>query len=538
MTHDSTEPTLRIGLDPSTVIGASTASVAIPVRMSASSAGECCISRGKLRSGQQAYTKLLDSIYDAVFITDLKGCVVDANPRALSFFRLPPEAPCGSSVLDRISGADEGLLRQIMQNLQEHRFTLLEAICVRSDRSTFPAEIVVNRLDINGQGQLSFFIRDITLRKESLAKLEDANERLRAHDRARMEFISNVSHELRTPLTSMIYGVQNLLRGVVGELSSDARAYVQRLDSDCRRLLNTVNDILDLRMVEAGTLTLVKTLVPLSRLAKGCAETLRIQADERKQTLRVHAPDAGTFALCDAHKVERVIINVLGNAIKFTPEDGTIKLTVHPSPDRPGFVQIVCDDTGHGIPPEAVPHVTERYFRVGEHVMGTGLGLAISREIVELHGGNVDIRSPVPGTDCGTSVRVFLPAAAPPTVLVVEDDELVLELLADQIRAEGYNVLTAANAYDALDIATRHEIGMVVLDVNLPDMNGSQVILQLRGRRDRSRLPVLAVSGAEPVGPVAEILHRFSIPLLTKPWKQDELLARIGTAFFAGISRA
>jgi PAS domain S-box-containing protein len=528
---------MRIDVDPSTFVGASAASVAIPVKMSGTIADSASICRGKLRAGQQAYTKLLDSIYDAVFITDAKGRVIDMNPRALGFFRLAPETPCGFSVLDRISGADEGLLRQIMQNLQDHRFTLLEALCVRSDRTTFPAEIVVNRVDIGGQGQLSFFIRDISVRKEALDKLEAANERLRAHDRARMEFISNVSHELRTPLTSMIYGVESMLRGVVGELNPMARDYVRRLDSDCRRLLNTVNDILDLRMIEAGTLTLAKTLVPLSRLAKGCAETLRIQADERGQTLRVQAPDAGTFALCDAHKVERVIINVIGNAIKFTPDGGVIRVSVHPSPDRPGFVQLVCDDTGPGIPAEAIRRVTERYFRVGEHVAGTGLGLAISREIVELHGGSIDVRSPVPGSDCGTSVHVFLPAASAPTVLVVEDDELVLELLAEEIRNEGYAVLTAASAGAAIETATHRDVGLVVLDVNLPDMNGSQVILELRGRRDRSRLPILAISGTEPAAPVAEILRRFNIPMLTKPWKAEELLARIGTAFFADASR-
>lgn len=534
---DSPDRTMRIDVDPSTVVGSSTHSVAIPVRLSGTVVDDASVCRGKLRTGQQAYTKLLDSIYDAVFITDLKGRVLDMNPRALSFFRLAPETPCGFSVLDRISGADDGLLRQIMQNLQAHRFTLLEALCVRSDRTTFPAEIAVNRIDISGQGQLSFFIRDISVRQEALDKLEAANERLRAHDRARMEFISNVSHELRTPLTSMIYGVEGMLRGVVGELNPMARDYVRRLESDCRRLLNTVNDILDLRMIEAGTLTLARTLVPLSRLAKGCVEVLRIQAEERKQSLEIHAPDAGTFVSCDVHKVERVVINVIGNAVKFTPEGGKIQVSVHPSPDRPGFVQVSCDDNGPGIPSEALRRVTERYYRVGEHVAGSGLGLAISREIVELHGGSIDIRSPVPGTERGTSVRVFLPASTAPTVLVVEDDELVLELLAEEIRDEGYTVLTTTSAKAAVSLATNHDIGVVVLDVNLPDMDGSQVILQLRGRRDRSRLPILAISGTEPIPAVAEILRHFGVPMLAKPWKPEELLTRIGTAFFADAGR-
>lgn len=536
MSADSLERTIRIDLDPSTLVGAESNSAAIPVRLSTASSSDSCVCRGPLRRGQQAYAKLLDSLYDAVFITDAKARIIDLNPRALDFFRLRPEATCGLSVLDLISGADEGLLRQIMRNLADHRFTLLEALCVRSDHSTFAAEIAVNRVEITGAGQLSFFVRDITVRRQALARLEDANERLRAHDRARMEFISNVSHELRTPLTSMIYGVRNMLRGVVGDLNPDAKAYVQRLEADCRRLLHTVNDILDLRMIEAGSLTLAKTLVPVSRLAKGCVEALRIQATEKRLTLKIRAPDAGTFALCDVHKVERVLINVVGNAIKFTPEGGSILVSVHPSADRPGFVQFVCDDTGAGIPAEALNRVTERYFRIGEQVAGTGLGLAISKEIVDLHGGSIELRSPVPGTNQGTSVRVFLPACPPPLVLVVEDDPLVLELLAAEIEQDGYRVKTAMSAKDAIATASNIEVGLVVLDVNLPDMDGSQVILQLRSRRDRARLPVLAVSGTEPQGAVADILHRFQIPLLTKPWKPEELLARIGTAFFSGTA--
>ncbi len=520
--------TIRIDLDPTTLVDATSRSAAIPVRLSSSGgASGTCICRGPLRQGQQAYARLLDSLYDAVFITDASARIIDLNPRAIDFFLLSPENACGASVLELISGADEGLLRQIRGNLEEHRFTLLEATCVRSDKSTFPAEIAVNRVDITATGQLSFFVRDISVRRQALARLEDANERLRAHDRARMDFISNVSHELRTPLTSMIYGVRNLLRGVSGELGAEVRAAIQRLEGDCRRLLNTVNDILDLRMIEAGSLTLAKTLVPLSRLARGCVDALRIQADEKRQTLLFHASDAGSFLLCDIHKMERVLINVIGNAIKFTPEGGRIEVGVGRCERRTGYVQFVCDDTGVGIPSESLGLVAERYFRIGKQVSGSGLGLAISKEIIVLHGGLLEVLSPVPGSDRGTSVRVLLPAEPPPLVLV-------LELLSVQIEEAGYRVATAASAREAVEVATRQEVGLVVLDLLLPDLDGSQVILQLRGRRDQARVPILALSGAEPDGAPAEIIRRFHIPLLTKPWKTEDLLARIGTSFYSG----
>ncbi len=511
-------------------------SAAIPVRMTVTRASDSVVCRDRRRAGRQAYTRLLDSIYDAVFITDLKGRVVDMNPRALDFFRLPPETRCGFSMLELISGADEDLLRQIMRHLRDHRFTLIEALCIRTDRTSFPAEIAVNRVDLGDNGQLSFFVRDITIRRQALARLEDANERLRAHDRARMEFISNVSHELRTPLTSMIYGVRNLLRGVAGPLAPETTAAVKRLESDCRRLLNTVNDILDMRLIEAGKLTLKPTLAPLSRLAKGCMDSLRLQASEKQQTLSIHAPDRGTFTLCDVHKMERVLINIIGNAIKFTKEGGHIQIAVHPSDDRPGYVRFTCDDDGDGIPAEHVHRVADRFFRVGEHVAGTGLGLAISREIIELHGGSIELRSPVPGSDRGTSVRVYLPITPPPVVLVVEDDPNVLELLAEDIERHGYQVRKARTAAEAIEAGESGEVGLIVLDIQLPDLDGAAVILRLRARPGQARLPVVAVSGAEPSGPIAEVLNRFRIPLLAKPWNCDDLMSRIGTAFFATAS--
>ena len=533
--------TARIDVDPvltsRTEAGATPTSVAIPVKMAGTISSESSLKRGRLRADQQAYTKLLDRIYDAVFITDPKGRVIDMNPRALSFFRLPPDTTCGFSVLNHISGADDGLLREIGQNLINHRYTLLEATCIRSDRTTFPAEIAVNRIDISEQGQLSFFIRDISIRKQALDELAAANERLRDHDRSRMEFISNVSHELRTPLTSMIYGIKGMLRGVAGEISPAVRDSVRRLDADCQCLLSTVNEILDLRMIEANSLTLAKTLVPLSRLVSGCAEALRIQAESRGQTLSVSAPDSGTFVDCDVLKVERIFINIIGNAIKFTPNGGQIRLLVQPSPDRSGFVQVLCTDDGPGIPADSLPRVTERFYRVGQHVSGTGLGLAIAREIAELHGGRLELSSPPADGTQGTEVKVCLPSAPAPTVLIVEDDELVLELLAEEVHEGGYNVLTTTNAKSAVELATKHDIGLVLLDINLPDMDGSQVALQLRARHDRSRVPVVAVSGTEPPQAIAEILHRFNIPMLSKPWNSKELLSRIGTAFFSHIGR-
>ncbi len=491
------------------------------------------VARPRVHGGRSSsYEKLLESIYDAVLLTDPKGRVIDFNARAADFFLLDNNALLGMAVVDLISGADQGVLRAIKHNLQNHKYTLIEARCVRSDDSSFPAEIAANRVDLDENGQLAFFVRDISVRKRAQEALEAAVTRLEAHDRARGEFISNVSHELRTPLTSMIYAVNNMLRGVVGWLPERAIRYLERLDADCRRLLSTVNDILDLRKIENRSLTLARTRVPISRLVQGCVESLKVQADEKGLKMVLNAHDKQYFVDCDPREMERVILNVVGNAIKFTPMGGEIRVEIACDPDHPDHVLVTVADTGIGIPADAVEKVTVRYFKVGEQPSGSGLGLAISKEIVELHDGAIEIKSPVPGKARGTAVYVSLPVTEAPTVLVVDDEPDVLQVVKAQIERRGYRVVTASTAEDALSLCDHASISVMVLDLILPDLDGTQLILQLRHRKQTTRLPIIVLTGSHVGRAKAEILSNFAIPALSKPWQEEELLDRIEGAFF------
>jgi len=477
------------------------------------------------------YEKLLQSIYDGVLITDLKGRIVDFNGRAVDFFFCSDSELYGTKVIDLISGASEDLLKSIRRNLEDHRHTLIEAHCVRRDKSMFPAEIAVNKIQLNDDGQLCFFIRDITIRKKEQAALEEAVAKLEEHDRARSMFVSNVSHELRTPLTSMIYAVKNMLKGVTGPIPDRARRYLEILDGDCKRLLGTVNDILDLRKVESKTLTLARTRVPIARLVRRSVESLAVQAEQKQVELTVSCDGAPRFVFCDAQKMERVVLNVVGNAIKFTRDGGAVEVTVEDDPTQEGWVRLRTVDNGIGIPPEALHRVTERYFTVGEQPSGCGLGLALSKEIVELHGGNIEILSPPPGRERGTSVVVGLPIVESPTLLIVDDDPAVLALLAEQVEGQGYRVMTAEDGIEALKMVKSHHPDLVVLDLVLPGMEGSEVILQMRSDKDLMRIPVIVVTGAHMGSAKAEILSSFSIPAMSKPWQESELLDRVEGAF-------
>lgn len=488
---------------------------------------------GKVKEYRRSpeYEKLLQSIYDAVLITDSRGRIIDFNSRAVDFMLCDETELEGASILSLISGADASLLASIRKNLQDHRYTLIEAFCIRRDKSMFPGEIAVNKIDLDKDGQLCFFVRDVSVRKRAQDALEDAFRKLEEHDRAKSQFVSNVSHELRTPLTSMIYAVANMLGGVTGPISDGVRKYLELLDGDCKRLLGTVNDILDLRKIEMKTLTLAKSRVPFYRLVHRSAEVLRVQAEQRHVELIMPPATGKWFVECDAQKFERVIVNVVGNAVKFTPSKGSVTITISDDLDRAGHVLVKVKDTGIGIPAEALGKVMERYFTVGEQACGTGLGLAISKEIVEMHKGTIKLVSPPPEGGEGTVAYISIPVVDAPEVMIVDDDPDILSLLEGQVLAQGYRVVTVGDGEAALDLIQKKRPDAVILDLVLPKVDGSEVILRMKSDKAMTRIPILVVTGAHVSRTKGEILQNFAIPAISKPWSEVELLDRVEGAF-------
>ena len=489
-------------------------------------------------TGHASFAELLRSVYDAVLIADLKGMVIDCNERALEFFRYEERELLNLNIVDIISGADETLLSTLELNLRNHRYSVIEAYCQRSDGSRFASEIAVGKLNVEGAEQRCFYVRDITVRKRTQEELERAIARLEEHDRARSQFVANVTHELRTPLTSMIYAISNMLKGVAGPLTSGVIGYLDMLERECKRLLDTVNDILDLQKIETGTLSLATARVPIVRIVERALRPLRVQAEAKRLTMTATLGDGRWFVDCDANKMERVVTNIVGNAIKFTPEGGLLDIcmSVDDADERCVLVNVL--DTGVGIPKEALPRVQERFFRVGEQISGSGLGLSISKEIVERHGGSLEIKSPVPGMDKGTAATIRMPLAVPPLVLVVDDEVNVLTLLEHQLRGEGYRVQKAANGREALNFIERQKPDLVISDLVMPEMDGCDLILTLKGTQEWRDLPIVVLTGAGLSREKAQILENYAVPAVSKPWKGEELLnhvegALVGSAAFA-----
>jgi signal transduction histidine kinase len=215
-------------------------------------------------------------------------------------------------------------------------------------------------------------------------------ERLREVDRLKEEFFSHISHELRTPLTAVREAVHLLQDGVPGPLAPRQARLVDITGDNTERVLRLVNQILDLSRLQAGLLGLDRRPVDLPRVVQRAVEQVRPHADARGLVLESNGTGVGGAVIGDEERLLQVVLNLVGNAIRFTPAGGAVRLHVSEESDD---VELSVEDTGPGIPPDALPRIFDRYWQARGTRGGSGLGLAIVKSIVELHGGRVRAES-------------------------------------------------------------------------------------------------------------------------------------------------
>jgi signal transduction histidine kinase len=231
--------------------------------------------------------------------------------------------------------------------------------------------------------------------QEKSRQLETASERLKQLDRLKSDFVSNVSHELRTPLTAIKGAVDLLLREVPGSLNENQTHHLSRVRSNTQHLAGLINDLLDLAKIEQEKIQLDAGLVSFGGLVHEVMETVKPMAAEKPVLLEVEVPEPSVLVWADRDKVTQVLMNLIGNAIKFTPPQG--KVTVSASRDGTEWAQVSVNDTGPGISAIECEKIFHKFYQVSEagglKPKGTGLGLAISKSLVEMHGGKIWVES-------------------------------------------------------------------------------------------------------------------------------------------------
>jgi signal transduction histidine kinase/sensor domain CHASE-containing protein/ActR/RegA family two-component response regulator len=377
---------------------------------------------------------------------------------------------------------------------------------------------------------LSIIIEKLRL----LEELRAANERLTELDRLKNRFMANMNHELRTPLNAVLGFSELLIDGVPGPLNDDQRTYVQHIYTSGQHLLALINDVLDLSKLQAGRVELELQQVHLADIAAE-AHTFILPAVQRKhQAVIIDLPAELPVLYVDVLRVRQVLINLLNNAGKFTPEAGTI--TVQATRVNDDWLQASVSDTGPGIPAERQGNIFEEFSQIdqkGHRELGTGLGLAIARRLIELHGGQIWIEStglPGEGTTfhftlpCYTPARHVAPHSAATRLLIVDDDPLIIELLQAILPPPEFEVFGTTAAEQTVERVARDKPDVLLLDLLMPGVNGFDILAALR-RDPRTRETRVLVFTAKTLSATEQAeVDRLAQAVLTKNQLRREVL--------------
>ncbi|WP_224363736.1 response regulator [Hyalangium versicolor] len=359
------------------------------------------------------------------------------------------------------------------------------------------------------------------------------NEEERAREaeaaaRLKSEFLANFSHEIRTPLNGIIGYCDLLMREEGSRLTAHGRRDLNVVKTNAKTLLALINDILDLSKIEAGRVEVVVERVDVQELAEECLATVREYLKGKDVALTMNIEERARYLQTDALKLRQVMLNLLSNAAKFT-ESGEVALGARAEGNE---LVMTVEDTGVGIPSDQVDYIFEKFRQVDgsttRKVGGTGLGLAIVRELSKVLGGNVNVTS-VLGRGSTFTVRLagvlesagpmatppsavvtteqpvaveevaakLAPLAAGSTVLVVDDDPLMQQLVQGQLEPAGFKVIPAGDGVNALRLARESKPQAIILDIHLPRLDGWSVLSQLKSEPTLASIPVILVSVEE-----------------------------------------
>jgi two-component system sensor histidine kinase ChiS len=420
--------------------------------------------------------------------------------------------------------------------------------------------------------------------QDSFRELESKNQELSRLDQLKDEFLTNTSHELRTPLNGIIGIAESLLDGATGALPEATRYNLVMLVSSGRRLANLINDILDFSRLRHKDLNLHIKPVDIHSVAEIVCSLLKpLIAQKKDLQLRNLIPRDAPAVAADENRLQQILYNLLGNAIKFT-DRGYIEVsasvqypTLRPeytaAPSAGKHLVIRVEDTGIGIAADKMPHIFESFEQadgsIARQYGGTGLGLAVTRQLVELHGGQIVVESTpgqgsvftfslplaegqpetsaapllaqtplsqefivasMPAPDSGDHVLRAAQAGSGFKVLVVDDEPINHQVLINNLFIHNYTIIQANSGMEALEMLDNGlQPDLILLDIMMPRMTGYEVTRKIRETRPANELPILLLTAKNQVRDLVTGLELGANDYITKPISKDELLARIKT---------
>ncbi|MBU0664626.1 MAG: PAS domain S-box protein [Proteobacteria bacterium] len=516
-----------------------------------------------LRESSARMKAIWDTAVDAIITISDHGQVLMFNPAAERIFGYAASEVIGNNINMLQPEPYHSEHDTYLRNYRESGLARIigigrEVVGRRKNGSTFPMELAVSKVELGDKTIFTGIVRDITERKEAEERLHQAKEEAEVANQAKSEFLAAMSHEIRTPMNAII-GMADLLWET--SLTTEQQEYVRIFRNAGDNLLNIINDILDLSKVEAGRMQLEKIEFNLRDLVEKTGEVMAVRAHEKNLELLCYLPqDVPENLLGDPDRLRQVLINLIGNAIKFTPA-GEIVVSIKAQPSAgPGgnkdaaqgkTVELLFEvkDSGIGIPADKLDSIFQSFTQADSSTTrkfgGTGLGLTISRRLVELMGGQIWVRS-VEGqgtTFCFTVRMQVDPEGKHPQarasadiaglkVLVVDDSDTNRFILNEMLGDWGIHVQEEDNGLDALTTLRQAQLAgnpfdLAILDCRMPGMDGFQLAEEVGRDPLLTGLTTMMLTSDTRSGNATRAKNLGMAAYLVKPTRRTELYATI-----------
>jgi signal transduction histidine kinase/ActR/RegA family two-component response regulator len=486
-----------------------------------------------LRTADQPYRLMVEQMREGALTLAADGTILYCNQRFAELMARPAERIAGQALGDFLEADDLPTLQRLLQSESCRAEVQLKTAAGAGN----PAQLSSITLNIEGVRTVAVVVTDLT---------HERTERgLREANRLKDEFLATLSHELRTPLNVILGWTRMLLHDHLNDTSH--KHALELIERNAQAQAQLVNDLVDMSRMTTGKLQIELEPLPLVPALEAALESVRPAAEAKGVSIqtswRVH--DANVLA--DATRLQQIVWNLMSNAVKFTPSGGRISVTTQQAGQR---IRIEVADTGIGIDPVFLPHVFDRFRQADSgttrHYGGLGLGLAIVRDLVRLHGGEVEVRSP--RIDRGATFAVtFRTTDAPPvaseqprpsltsinlqgySILLVEDHADSRELLAAALRNSGGEVAAFGAASEAFAALDRMRPSVIVADIALPDEDGYSFIRRVRAHATPAiqAIPAIAVTAYASIPDRAQALAVGYQQHLPKPVDPGRLVRAV-----------